>query len=679
MEPERLLEGLDDEQRNAVTSAAMPLVVLAPAGSGKTRVLTRRIAHRVATGESDPRHVLALTFTRKAAAELTERLGRLGLRGDVTTGTFHSVAWATLRSRWADQGRPAPALLERKARVLGELSGRRGEDRGAVTDLITEIEWAKARMVTPDAYVAAAAAAGRKPGVRADLVAERYAAYETHKQRTGLVDFDDLLALCARAMEDDAAFAAAQRWRFRHLFVDELQDVNPLQFRLLEAWRGDRYDVTAVGDPQQAIYGWNGADARFLLDIQRYWPPAEVVQLVRSYRATPQILEAAAAVLRGARQESVTVEAIRPAGPAPRVRAHPTDRAEAVAVARRVRAAHAPGRPWTDQAILVRTHAQTALLAEALREAGIPHRVRGGTAFLERPEIRRALRDLRTSGVPLGTALADLELGLDAPVDDELELDRDDIDEARALQLAQVQDRRAALDLLVQMGRDYLRLDAVGSASSFAAWLAATVSSEGDGSQRDAVDLTTFHAAKGLEWPVVHLAGLEDGYVPIAHARTAATKAEEARLLYVAMTRAQRELHLSWAEQRTFAGRVVDRRRSPLLAPIPDRSAAQEPGLTTVAPPVADWREELARQRAALHANQTPESPELVALRQWRDRTARAARVTPDAVLPDHVLARVAGSRPDDIAALGAIRGVGALLAQRFGDEILQALGRCSA
>jgi DNA helicase-2/ATP-dependent DNA helicase PcrA len=276
MDPEGLLEGLDDAQRRAVTSTAQPLVVLAPAGSGKTRVLTRRIAYRVATGEADPRHVLALTFTRKAAGELTARLGRLGLRGDATAGTFHAVAWGSLRTRWADQGRTPPTLLDRKARVLAEVAPKStGRDRRSpVADLATEIEWAKARMVTPDTYVDAVVAAGRRTALRPDAVADAYRAYEQHKQRAGLVDFDDLLALCARALEDDERFAAAQRWRHRHLFVDELQDVNPLQFRLLEAWRGPSYDVTAVGDPQQAIYGWNGADARFLLDIHRHWPPA---------------------------------------------------------------------------------------------------------------------------------------------------------------------------------------------------------------------------------------------------------------------------------------------------------------------------------------------------------------------------------------------------------------------
>jgi DNA helicase-2/ATP-dependent DNA helicase PcrA len=677
MDPEALLQGLDDAQRLAVTSQAMPLVVLAPAGSGKTRVLTRRIAHRVAIGDTDPRHVLALTFTRKAAGELAHRLARLGLRGDATAGTFHAVAWGVLRARWSDERRAAPTLLDRKGRLLAEIAPRvPGRDVRSVTgDLATEIEWAKARMVTPDTYAGAVATAGRKPGLRAELVSEAYAAYETRKARGHLVDFDDLLALCARAIEEDATFAATQRWRFRHVYVDELQDVNPLQFRLLEAWRGDRYDVTAVGDPQQAIYGWNGADASFLLDIHRHWPPAEVVQLTVSYRSTPQILGDAGAVLRGARQPAQHVEATRPDGPPPHLGAHPTDRAEAIAVARAVRLAHAPGRPWSDQAVLVRTHAQTVLLAEALRESGIPHRIRGGAAFLDRPEVRRTLRELRDATVPLGTALADLELALLVPSDAE---EHDDDPETDAL----IRERRAeqteAVAALLRMGQDYLRLDPLGRADAFARWLTATVQSEGDApAGGDAIDLATFHAAKGLEWVVVHLAGVEEGYVPISHARTAAARAEEARLLYVAMTRAQRELRITWAEHRTFASKVVARRRSPLLDPIVtarqmDPVASHAPD--SISPPVEGWAGQVALQRAELDSLRHSRAPGLDALHRWRDAAARAARVEPDAVLPEHVLARVAAAQPGTLRELGEIRGVGTILARRLGPAMLEAL-----
>ncbi|MGQ0831562.1 MAG: ATP-dependent helicase [Microthrixaceae bacterium] len=673
MDPDALLDGLDEMQRRAVTSTAMPLVILAPAGSGKTRVLTRRIAHRIATGDVDPRHVLALTFTRKAASELTDRLARLGLRGDVTAGTFHAVAWGVLRARWADQRREPLTLLDHKSRLLRDLAPRvpGRETRSVIADLAAEIEWAKARMITPDTYPAEIAAAKRRPGLKPETVAAAYASYETQKQRNRFADFDDLLALCARALEDDPTFAGVQRWRFRHLFVDELQDVNPLQFRLLEAWRGDAYDVTAVGDPQQAIYGWNGADSAFLLDIHRHWPPAQVIELVCSYRSTPQILGAATRVLRGARQPAQEVEAVRADGPSPRLAAHPTDRAEALAIARSVRLAHAPGRPWSDQAILVRTHAQTALITEALRESGIPHRLRGGAAFLDLPEVRGALRDLRGSAAPLGTALSDLELQLEAPEDTHDETIADN-------------DRYDALSMLVDMGRDYLRLDPMGRAEGFARWLTATVQSEGDSARGgDAIDVATFHAAKGLEWVTVHLAGVEDGFVPIAHAKTSAARAEEARLLYVAMTRAQHALHITWAQQRTFSAKVLERRRSPLLDPLIDpahpvatsRTSAGRIHAETAAERAPDWAAEIALGRAALdQARRTEAVPGLDSLHRWRDSVARAARVDPAAVLPDHLLARIAAENPRDLDALRAVRGVGSILVTRFGAQMLDAL-----
>jgi DNA helicase II / ATP-dependent DNA helicase PcrA len=676
VDPDALLDGLDEAQRLAVTSPGRPLVILAPAGSGKTRVLTRRIAHRVATGDADPRRVLALTFTRKAAAELTARLRRLGLRDEVSAGTFHAVAWAQLRSWWRDTDRTEPTLLDRKGRLLADLVPRtRGRDpRAAARDLATEIEWAAARLVDPGEYPEAATAAGRRPSLGVEVVAEAYQAYQDAKRASRLVDFDDLLRLCVRALESEERFATAQRWRFRHLHVDELQDVNPLQFRLLEGWRGTSDDVCAVGDPQQAIYGWNGADAGFLLDIARWWPSAEVVELERSYRSTPEVLDGASAVLRHARQPTRAVTAVRGGGDPIHLAGHEDERAEALAVARAVRLARAPGRPWADQGILVRTNAQTAVLAEALREAGIPHRVRGAAALLDRPEVRRAMRVLRDSREPLGTALADLAMSVPtgpAGADPGQGSGQDELDGAG--------ERGAdAVAWLLELGQDYLRLDALGNAAGFAAWLAATIRREGADPDGDAVDIATFHAAKGLEWPVVHLAGVEDGFVPIAHARTAAAKAEEARLLYVAMTRAQRVLRITWAERRSFAGKLVERSRSRLLDPL------LEPGRPPVvsAPAAAhepdpDWREhlEVGRRALALAEPARPVPAALERLRAWRDGAARAARIEPDTLLPDRVLERIVAAQPVDPEELGAVRGVGPVLAARFGGAMLDALG----
>ena len=512
--PDDLLHDLDEGQRRAVTSAARPLAIVAPAGSGKTRVLTRRIAWRVASGDADASHVLALTFTRRAAGELRDRLAALGLRSGVAAGTFHGVALAQLRARWADEGRTPPGLLARKGSVLG------GVVAGApvsVSQLASEIEWAKARLVGPDGYAEAVAAARRRTPTAPDRVAALYRAYEDEKNRARLVDFDDLLRACSHALETDPAFAAAQRWRFQHLFVDEFQDVNPLQLALLDAWRGTSTDLCVVGDPHQAIYGWNGADAGFLTGFRRLYPSADVVVLDGNYRSTPQILGAAADVLRRAGVEDRTVRAARHDGPRVRLDRHPNDRAEAVAVARAVRDGRTPRTPWSAQAVLLRTHAQIEVIAEALRGAGIPYRVRGGESLLDRPAVRAAVDLLRRSPGPLTTCLPDL----DALADGDGDAGGGGAGRGGA---GGGEDRNGdggaaeAITTLVRLAHDHLRIDPGATSSGFVAWLVATLQSEGGDDGRDAVTIATFHAAKGLEWPVVHLAGLEDGLVPITHA-----------------------------------------------------------------------------------------------------------------------------------------------------------------
>ncbi len=275
-----LLYDLDDAQRRAVTSPARPLAILAPAGSGKTRVLTRRIAWRIATEDAEANHVLALTFTRKAAGELRDRLRRLGLRDGVAAGTFHGIAYAQLRSHWADRNHRAPELLTRKGKVLAQVlrgPGRPGEL--TPVSLAAEIEWAKARLMGPGEYAEGAVAARRRTPAPPDRVAAVYARYEELKQEHHLVDFDDLLKLCGDALLGDPAFAAAQRWRFRHLFVDEFQDTSPAQLRLLRGWLGDQTDLCVVGDPDQAIYAFAGAESGFLAGFARVFPGARVVDL----------------------------------------------------------------------------------------------------------------------------------------------------------------------------------------------------------------------------------------------------------------------------------------------------------------------------------------------------------------------------------------------------------------
>jgi DNA helicase-2/ATP-dependent DNA helicase PcrA len=680
VEADALLEGLNTAQRAAVTSAASPLCILAGAGSGKTRVLTRRIAWRAATGDLDPRHVLALTFTRKAAGELTARLRALGLRDHLAAGTFHSVAYAQLRHRWADRGIQPPTLLDRKVGFVARLMPATARDVPPV-DVVAEIEWAKARMVEPDGYAQAATAAGRRPPLDPPEVARVFARYEEARRERRLVDFDDLLRVCRRDLLRDTDFAAAQHWRFQHLFVDEFQDVNPLQQALLDAWRGDRLDLCVVGDPNQAIYAWNGADPEALRRFPRRFPSAEVVRLTENYRSTPQVLAVANAVLLGGGRgvdHDGALRATRPDGPVPAVHAYDDDRSEAQGVARAVRDHHAPGATWASQAVLVRTNAQIPALEEALSAAQIPFRVRGGAPLLDQPEVKAALGQLRRARGGFDEALADL-----ASTD------------AVAGTGDRAEERQANVDALLQLARDYAAVEPSPSVPGLLSWLSSTTRADQPDRQGDAVEITTFHAAKGLEWPVVHLAGLEQGLVPIGHARTGEALAEELRLFYVAVTRAERELVCSWAGQRRYRDREVRRDRSPYLDTVVAACAALRAGTdpAEVGREVAEARRAPApRERPHRRSRSRPDLPRaagapapadlddegralLDALRAWRSEKARAAGMPAYVICNDRTLVEIATSRPATPDQLLAVHGLGEVKVGRFGDELLALVG----
>ena len=655
--PADLLGGLTPSQLEAVTTPGQPLCILAGAGSGKTRVLTRRIAWRIAEEQALPSHVLALTFTRRAADELSSRLAALGVRDHVAAGTFHAIAYAQLRRRWADAEQRPPALLDRKTRLLLRLlPARRSPSGPGPAELAGEIEWAQARMVSPAAYPAAVVAAGRKPPMPAADVASLYDRYQQEKRRQHMVDFDDLLLECARALETDVAFAATQRWRFRHLFVDEFQDVNPLQFRLLEAWRDGRDDLCVVGDPRQAIYSWNGADPRYLTGFVGRFPGATVVHLDDNHRSSPQVVAVANAVLDGIGGHPLRAPGAD--GPLPTVTAHANDAEEARSVVRALRRRGGAGR-WSDLAVLARTHAQLVVFEELLKAAGIPYRLRGASAFLDQPAVRYAVAALRRRpGASLAASLPDLDVA--------------------ASEAAEGGERGADLDVLARQAREFLALDPTGSVGGFVGWLTARMAREEPASRGQAVDLATVHAAKGLEWPVVFVVGFEQGLLPIGHATTPEARAEERRLLYVAVTRAERELHFSWAERRTFGAGTMARSPSPWLAPIEDALRALDHATT---PDKDGWRSCVAEGRAQLgsaaggrraqRAGERADPHVLQALRSWRATTARASGVPAFVVFHDTTLAAVAEARPRDRPALLALPGMGPVKADRYGEALL--------
>lgn len=615
---ESILIGLDPAQIEAVTTPSTLVAVIAGAGSGKTRVLTSRIAYRLATGTADAAHTLALTFTREAAGELRRRLRRTGVREHVEAGTFHSVALALLRQRRADQGRPPPVVTDDRNRLLAIVA-----DGVPVSALATEIEWSAAQGVRADEYVAAARRAGRRSVVSAERVAETLVRYEQLKRRRGVVDLDDLLTGAVSEMAADGAWGDALRWRFRHVLVDEAQDLNPVQYRLLEQLVGTRRDLYLVGDPAQAIYGFNGSDPTLLSGVADRLPGVELVRLPTNHRCTPQIVAAGAHVLRAADASSTAV-ASRSDGAIVRVVAADDEGHETALVATFLRSLD-PGlvQGSAGVAVLARTNQQLRRLDDALVAAGVPVR-------------RRPLAD----GSPLGRAVrAAAALPSAARLREWAHDTIDDEDEP-----ADSADRQLAPVVL-----QFLRDHPTGDGASLRSWLAIT-NPFSDSSA--GVDLLTFHGAKGREWPVVVVTGVETGLVPYRLATTNAARAEEARLLHVALTRASDRLVVTWSRRRGGYAR----RPSPLVDGLD-----VEPPLPAPVPP-------------ELRSHDTPRDRRLEELQAWRARAARAADVLPVEVCTDSELTAIAAASPTSPEALAAITGFGMLTATRLFAAVRAAL-----
>jgi DNA helicase-2/ATP-dependent DNA helicase PcrA len=569
---EALLAGLDPEQREVAVAARGPVCVLAGAGTGKTRAITYRIAYAALSGTVDPAHVLALTFTVRAAGELRGRLRQLGV-GQVRASTFHAAALRQLNYFWPRVigGRP-PQLIDSKAGLVRE-AAKRVQVRldgtpGALADTAAEIEWAKVIQVRPDGYTAAAAAAGRSAAAGADNLAAVYAAYEELRRERHLIDFESVLELTAAILLDSRAAADQVRGIFRHFVVDEFQDVNPLQKLLLEAWLGDRDDLCVVGDPNQVIYSFTGATSSYLTGFAAEFPAATVVRLVRDYRSTPQVVAVANQLIRS----DSPLAAQRPPGPRPMLIEYPDDVAEAAGLASRARALIAAGVPSREIAVLVRVNADTERFELALAEAGLPYVIRGAERFYERPVVRQALVLLRgaargeaaaDSGDPLPVSVRHVLTGLGGyggagspPV-------RGVTGGSPPGGNTATRENWESLAAIAQLADDMHAARPEATLADFSAEL--TLRADlGQAPAVDGVTLASMHAAKGLEWDAVLLPGLVEGLMPIVHARTAEAVEEERRLLYVAVTRAREHLYLSWASARAAGGRS-GRQRSRFL------------------------------------------------------------------------------------------------------------------
>lgn len=533
----RVLAGLDERQLEAVQALRGPVVVLAGAGTGKTRVITHRIAHGVDTGAYSPGRVMAVTFTAKAAGEMRGRLRALGVDG-VAARTFHAAALAQLNYFWPTlAGDTAPGVVDNKVRLLAHAADGIGLDPDTPTlrDVASEIEWRKVSMLGIDAYAAA-----RPNGVgrlTVERVVDLHRAYEKLKDERRQLDFEDVLLACAGMLEAEPHVARAVHEQYRHFTVDEFQDVSPLQHRLLELWLGDRRDLCVVGDASQTIYSFAGAEARYLLEFAGRHDDAHVVRLETNYRSDASILAVANELMRdrpGALQLRAQPHRAT-ADERPTVTAFEDDEEEARGVAARIAAQIAAGIDPRRIAVLYRAHAQSAELVRALADAGIATTVLGGRRFFDLPEVRQGIMALRGASVaPMQGGLVDTVRGVLRS------LGLTDEPPPAGGALRDAWEARAALLRLAEEAPDGTSL------RTFTDELAARAKAQHEPALRT-VTLATIHAAKGLEWDHVHLVGLAEGLLPISYATTFEAVDEERRLAYVGITRAARTLSLSWA------------------------------------------------------------------------------------------------------------------------------------
>lgn len=559
MEPEQLLDNLDPEQRQAAQSLVGPTCILAGAGTGKTRTVTHRIAYGIAKGVFAANRVLALTYTNRAAGELRSRLRQLNA-GSVSVKTFHAAALAQLEFFWPQfAGVPAPTVLHSKAKLISQVADqiKIRLDAGALRDFAGEIEWRKYSMLSMDEYAQLIKTRPKVAGLSPAKNLELQTAYEEAKIKAQRVDWEDVLVLTLGMLRSEPRALAHVHQQYRFFTVDEYQDISPLQHALLDAWLGNHSDLCVVGDPNQTIYSFTGATSEFLQGFGSRYPEASVIQLRRNYRSTQQIVNFANRLT----SDASVVEPLRSEGEvglAPRMLSFATVTDECDAVATHIKTKLDQGTKPSEIAVLYRVNGQSESIENALTKAGIDYQVRGGERFFSRPEIQTAIRAVRAESI------ASTDKGLYEAVSD--------ICRSLGWQTQQPTEKGSAREKWESLNSLLAITDELPPGATMGDF--AKELDERQRSQHEpikaAVTLSTMHAAKGLEWSVVFVVGLTEGYLPITYAKTETEIREEQRLLYVALTRAGRELTLSWA--RADANSTRDREASRFLAQLTPRS-----------------------------------------------------------------------------------------------------------
>jgi len=680
---EAFLAALDPEQRAVSTTFGVPVAVIAGAGTGKTRAITHRIAYGCATGRYDPGAVLAVTFTTRAAGELRGRLRGLGFPR-VQARTFHSAALRQAQYFWpAAMGHELPRVSDQRASMMAEAAGRllgRRAESGTLRDLLTEVSWAKVSNVPPADYAELATAQGREvSGVDATGVGRIYARYEQVKGDRGVIDFDDVL-LCAVALLSDHDDARTQVRRiYRHVVVDEYQDVSPLQHKLLELWLGEQPDLCVVGDPAQTIHSFAGARSTYLTRFTVRHPQATVIRLVRDYRSTVEVVDLANRVLHSRGPvDGVRLIAQQGSGPRPSFTRAESEADEAEQVAGWLAKHIGDGVPPAELAVLYRIHAQSPAYEAALSRAGVPFTLRASEGFFQRPEVRTAVQALKGQ---LGAAVADLATTVRGVLAGQGWTSEPPSGQGQA------RERWESLAALLALAQAYATEHPEAGLAELITELdeRARVEHAPAGA---GVTLSTLHAAKGLEWEGVALVGVQEGTIPFALAQSPDQLAEEQRLLYVGITRARRHLWVSWASTRNGGGA----RRKPsrfLDGMLPDTGPARPArgpkksksrlSLTcrVCGAPLAAGAELKLGRHSGCPSSYDERTWEL--LREWRRQEAAEAGLPAFCIFTDATLMAIAEARPHDEHGLLAIAGVGRSKADKYAEAVFGILSAGAA
>jgi DNA helicase-2/ATP-dependent DNA helicase PcrA len=549
---DQILNGLDPDQLAVVTAIRGPVCVIAGAGTGKTRVITNRIAYAINAGVTDPTKVLALTFTARAAGEMRARLRTLGVP-NVAARTFHSAALKQLLYFWPYSfGGQFPKLLTTKSSFISQAIERAeiaiSAQAASLRELASEIEWAKVLEISPDTYQEAAIAASRSvrlPNSKSgsenlEIVAKVYEAYESLKKQERALDFEDILLLTVGMLEEDRGVRERVRDQYRFFTVDEYQDVSPLQQRLLNLWLGNREEICVVGDAAQTIYSFAGATSNFLLTFKTRFPNAQTFRLSRGYRSTPEIINTANQILRSANLNSDHGNELSSAnshGDKPLINGFNTSGDEIAFVVGAVVENISTGVDSSDIAILARTNAQLDQIKSALNNAKVASQIRSGERFFDRVDVRDAMRVIRSASVlpPEGGDWYEDLISVLRPFGD--------ADYVNGF-----------LRLAREMKEGSIELDSADLESSSNTKTKTSMRTflrelEDRAEQNNpptlpGVTLSTLHSAKGLEWNHLYLIGVSDGLLPMSNSNDLN---EERRLFYVGVTRAKQNIQITYA------------------------------------------------------------------------------------------------------------------------------------